>query len=154
MLRLLYGLYNPCRGLVKINRQNLTKVTTVSLREHIYSAVGLIDPMDVDDEKLSSGELQKLAIARALVRNLTIPLLDESMSALDNISQQEIRHMLRKVTSGRTTFIVVHQLMTIQHVDIILVFEKGQIVQQDTHEELVRSEGLYRQLWVAEHGSI
>jgi ABC-type multidrug transport system fused ATPase/permease subunit len=186
MLQLLCGLYSPSSGSVKIDGQNLTKVTTESLRERIYlstqscpkfgktvrenleycapqttaeqideaaTEVGLIDMMDVNDKKLSSGELQKLAIARTLVRNPTILLLDEPMSAVDNIALQSIRQMLTKVTSGRTTFIVAHQLRTVQHADIILVFEKGQIVQQGTHEKLVESDGLYRQLWVAEHGS-
>ncbi|QIW95264.1 hypothetical protein AMS68_000782 [Peltaster fructicola] len=97
--------------------------------------------------KLSGGEMQRIAIARAILRNPKIVLLDEATSMIDAETEAEIQKALRRLTAGRTTFVVAHRLSTIQHADLILVIEDGQIVERGNHEELFRQNGKYVSLW-------
>lgn len=93
--------------------------------------------------QMSGGQKQRLAIARALVRNPELLLLDEPTSALDAHSEAHVQNTLAEAAKGRTTVIVAHRLASIQHVDRIFVFEHGRIVAQGTHTELVAEGGLY-----------
>lgn len=93
--------------------------------------------------QMSGGQKQRLAIARALVRNPELLLLDEPTSALDAHSEAHVQNTLAEAAKGRTTVIVAHRLASIQHVDRIFVFEHGRIVAQGTHTELVAQGGLY-----------
>ncbi len=97
--------------------------------------------------KLSGGEKQRVAIARTLLKNPPILILDEATSALDNTTERDIQSALDNARGGRTTLVIAHRLTTITGADKILVMEEGHIVQQGTHEELLREGGLYEELW-------
>ncbi|MGE7955561.1 ABC transporter ATP-binding protein [Pseudomonas sp. NPDC089530] len=101
-----------------------------------------------DDVRLSGGELQRLAIARALLSSAPIMLLDEPTSATDPQTERALRAALRYGAAGRTRLIVAHRLETIRHAEQILVLCDGRIVQRGCHEDLLAVEGLYRQLWL------
>ena len=96
--------------------------------------------------KLSAGQRQRIAIARALLRDARILLLDEATSALDSASEALVQDALERLMQNRTTFIIAHRLATVQHADRILVLDGGRIVQQGTHDDLFARDGLYRQL--------
>ncbi len=98
--------------------------------------------------KLSVGQKQRVAIARAILRNPSILILDEPTSALDAQTEKIITGTLEKLMQGKTTFIIAHRLSTVRKADNVLVFQKGTIVEQGTHHELVaRENGVYRRLY-------
>ncbi|KAH9825562.1 ABC transporter transmembrane region [Teratosphaeria destructans] len=97
--------------------------------------------------KLSGGELQRIAIARAILRQPKIVLLDEATSMIDAETESLIQKALKKLMAGRTAFVVAHRLSTIQHADIILVIHDGQIAEHGSHEELIKRNGKYVALW-------
>lgn len=97
--------------------------------------------------KLSGGEKQRIAIARAFLRNAPIMVLDEATSALDTRSEKAIQVQLDRLSSQRTTLVIAHRLSTIVQADLIVVMDKGRIVEQGRHEQLLTLRGLYAQLW-------
>jgi ATP-binding cassette, subfamily B, putative efflux pump len=96
--------------------------------------------------KLSGGQRQRVSIARAILANPRVLILDEATSSLDSESEQMIQDGLRRLRSGRTTFVIAHRLSTIRSADQILVLEAGEIVEHGTHSELLALNGRYRQL--------
>jgi ABC-type multidrug transport system fused ATPase/permease subunit len=97
--------------------------------------------------KLSGGQRQRVSIARAILANPRILILDEATSSLDSESEQMIQDGLRQLRSGRTTFVIAHRLSTIRSADQILVIEAGEIVERGSHAELLALNGRYRQLY-------
>ncbi|MBC3795651.1 ABC transporter ATP-binding protein [Acetobacterium tundrae] len=97
--------------------------------------------------KLSGGQKQRISIARVFLKNPPILILDEATSALDNESERIVQESLQKLTKGRTTFTIAHRLTTIRNADIILVLTDEGIVEQGSHESLIKSEGIYYDLY-------
>jgi len=95
---------------------------------------------------LSGGQRQRLAIARALLKNPSILILDDALSAVDTDTEAQILANLKTVRSNRTTIIVAHRLSSVMHADCIYVFADGNIVQSGTHRQLSQSPGIYRNL--------
>jgi subfamily B ATP-binding cassette protein MsbA len=102
--------------------------------------------------KLSGGQRQRVSIARAILADPRILILDEATSSLDSESEQLIQEGLRYLMQGRTTFVIAHRLSTIRRADQILVVEQGVIVERGTHEQLYAADGRYRELYDKQHG--
>ena len=103
-------------------------------------------PEDDTDEE-TTGQRQRVSIARAILANPRILILDEATSSLDSESEQMIQDGLRRLRTGRTSFVIAHRLSTIRSADQILVIEAGEIVERGTHAELLALNGRYRQLY-------
>jgi ATP-binding cassette, subfamily B, bacterial len=184
------------KGVIAIDRQDISQVTQSSLRAAIanvpqepllfhrsifeniaygrkgasYEEVQAVAKMAHADEfidqlhkgydtlvgergvKLSGGQRQRIAIARAMLKNAPILVLDEATSALDSESEALIQDALWKLMENRTAIVIAHRLSTIQKMDRILVMEQGEIVEQGTHNELIRSKGIYADLWNHQSG--
>jgi subfamily B ATP-binding cassette protein MsbA len=96
---------------------------------------------------LSGGDRQRIAIARAVLKNSKILVLDEDTSALDNQSEKLIQEALERLMVGRTTFIIAHRLSTVHNADKIIVLEKGRVIETGNHKELMENEKLYYHLY-------
>ncbi|KAH0563111.1 hypothetical protein GP486_002329 [Trichoglossum hirsutum] len=191
ILKLLFRFYDVTSGSIKIDGQDIRRVTMKSLRDAIgnvpQDATLFNDTvlnnvkyakLDATDEevieackaaaihdkimsfskryqskvgeggtKISGGELQRIAIARAILQNPQIVLLDEATSSVDTETEAHIQQSLKRLTSGRTTFVIAHRLSTIVNADLILVVRKAEIVERGTHQELMEMQGQYYSLW-------
>lgn len=97
--------------------------------------------------KVSGGERQRLAIARAILRDPPILIFDEATSALDTESEMLVQQAINNLLQGRTSLVIAHRLSTVRHANRIIVLDEGKVVQEGTHEQLIRSGGLYRRLY-------
>ena len=100
-----------------------------------------------DRSSLSSGQRQLLTIARAMVENAPMIILDEATSSVDTRTEALVQCAMDKLTEGRTSFVIAHRLSTIRDADLILVMDKGDVVESGTHKELLARDGLYRELY-------
>ncbi len=104
--------------------------------------------------KLSGGQRQRITIAREIIKNPPILILDEATSAVDNETELAIQHSVEKLTKGRTVILIAHRLSTVRNADVIHVLERGKIVESGSHEELIANEGIYASLWRLQTGEI
>ncbi len=104
--------------------------------------------------KLSGGQRQRISIARAILKDPEILILDEATSDVDTETEMLIQRSLDRLTEDRTTFIIAHRLSTVKGADTILSVEDGEIVERGTHEELLENDGLYADLWRVQAGEI
>jgi len=103
-------------------------------------------------QKLSGGQRQRISIARAVLKDPPVLILDEATSSVDNETEALIQRSLEHIAVGRTTIIIAHRLSTVRNTDQIFVLERGQLVEQGTHDELVASPGIYAGLWGVQTG--
>ncbi|MEM8710559.1 MAG: ABC transporter ATP-binding protein [Planctomycetota bacterium] len=103
-------------------------------------------------QKLSGGQRQRVSIARAVLKNPPILILDEATSAVDNETEAAIQRSMDRIAEDRTTIVIAHRLSTIRGADNILVLDGGRVVESGEHDELVRLDGLYAQLWAVQTG--
>ncbi|RME17213.1 MAG: ABC transporter ATP-binding protein [Bdellovibrio sp.] len=97
--------------------------------------------------KLSGGQRQRIALARAFLKNAPILILDESTSSLDSLTEYEIQKSIQTLAHNKTTIIIAHRLSTIVHMDRLLIFKNGQIVESGSHRDLIKKETYYKKLW-------
>jgi ATP-binding cassette subfamily B protein len=102
--------------------------------------------------KLSGGQRQRVAIARAILKNSSFLVLDEATSALDSESEKYIQEGLFELMKNKTSLVIAHRLSTIKHLDRIIVLDQGAIVEDGTHDELIKQGGLYAKLWGHQSG--
>ena len=103
--------------------------------------------------KLSGGEKQRVGVARAILRDPPILILDEATSSLDSSTEEDVQKALKEAARGRTTIAVAHRLSTIAHADLILVLSDGRIIERGSHQELLAMDGLYAALWRRQSGA-
>ncbi|MCX8500667.1 MAG: ATP-binding cassette domain-containing protein, partial [Alphaproteobacteria bacterium] len=99
---------------------------------------------------LSGGQRQRIAIARAIVNNPKILIFDEATSALDYESETIIQENMKKISVGRTVLIIAHRLTTVRQADRIIVLERGKLIEDGSHEQLISCMGRYAELWQAQ----
>ena len=145
---------------------NIAFSNPLAKREEVYRAIRfaqldkIIEKFPKKDKtivgergvKLSGGEKQRVSIARAILADKKVLVLDEATSSLDSQTEYEIQQDLKRLVKDRTTIIIAHRLSTIMNADQIVVMDKGKIVQQGTHKELISQEGQYKKLWNLQKG--
>ena len=100
-----------------------------------------------ENSDISSGQRQLITIARAMICKSPLLVLDEATSNVDTRTEEEIQEAMDRLTKGRTSFVIAHRLSTIRNADLILVMDQGNIVEQGTHDELMKKEGFYASLY-------
>ena len=103
-------------------------------------------------QRLSGGQRQRIALARAILKDAPILVLDEATAAVDNDTEAAIQRSLERITRDRTTLVIAHRLSTIRHADRIVVMERGRIVEQGLHDDLLALGGVYTNLWQVQAG--
>ena len=146
------GRENITYGLSDLSDQSVEEALAASNASEFVAALpeGVDTIVGERGARISGGQKQRLAIARALIRNPRILVLDEATSALDSESERAIQRALESLMANRTTFVVAHRLSTVQRADTILVLEDGNLVEQGTHLELSKAGGLYQRLFEAQ----
>ena len=114
---------------------------------------GYDTPVEERGANLSGGQRQRIAIARALVTNPRILIFDEATSALDYESERIIQENMRRIVQGRTVIVIAHRLSAVRHCHRIITIEKGRIVEDGSHDELIKAKGRYASLWGIQGGA-
>lgn len=138
---------------IKYNKQNVTDerikevCKVVGLHHFIKSLPNGYDTILTDNDALSSGQKQLLTIARGMIEDAPFLILDEATSSVDTRTEELVQKAMDKLTEGRTSFIIAHRLSTIKNADLILMMNNGDIIEQGTHEELLKLNGKYAELY-------
>ncbi len=131
-----------------VSDEELWKICkTVGIDHFIKTLPGGMDSKVGDNENVSSGQKQLLTIARGMVEDSPFLILDEATSNVDTRTEELVQKAMDKLTQGKTSFIIAHRLSTIKNADLILVMDEGNIVEQGTHEELLKKNGFYANLY-------
>ncbi|MFN3600553.1 MAG: ABC transporter ATP-binding protein [Dietzia sp.] len=131
---------------------DLSEIVDAARRAQLHTAItdlplGYDTELGEDGAGLSGGQRQRLAIARALVMDAPVVVLDEPTSALDTRTESEVSEVITELARGRSVLLVAHRLTTVTHADEIIVLEQGQVAERGTHAELVSADGRYRRMW-------
>ena len=141
------------RDNIKYNRKNVSDekiwdvCKTVGIDHFIKTLPGGLDSDVGDNNTISSGQKQLLTIARGMIEDAPFLILDEATSNVDTRTEELVQKAMDKLTIGRTSFIIAHRLSTIKNADLILVMREGNIVEQGTHEQLMKKQGFYSELY-------
>jgi subfamily B ATP-binding cassette protein MsbA len=145
---------------IELGRPGATNDEIIAAARHAYAYDFIMQKPEGFDtligEKgamLSGGQRQRIAIARAVLRDAPILVLDEALSALDSESERIVQNALDELMKGRTTICIAHRLSTILHADLIVVLDRGRIVETGRHEELARRGGVYQKLYELQFSS-
>lgn len=132
-----------------VSHDDVVKAAKMSSIHHFIESLphGYKTEISEDSDNISAGEKQLLTIARAMVANPPMMILDEATSNVDTRTEQLIQDAFAKLTHGRTSFVIAHRLSTIRNSDLILVMKEGKIVEQGKHEELLKENGFYAELY-------
>ena len=122
----------------------------VGLHNYISGLPNGYDTILSEDSNMSAGQRQLMTIARAMIQNAPLLILDEATSSVDTRTEQIVQDAMDLLTRGRTSFTIAHRLSTIRNADIILVMREGDIVETGTHEELLQKGGFYSELWTSQ----
>ena len=139
---------NILYGMLDANEEQMLAATKAANCHHFIEALpeGYDAHVGERGVKLSVGEKQRISIARALLKNSPILILDEATASVDTATEKLIQEALERLMKGRTTFVIAHRLSTIRSADQILVMTKGQIIEHGNHETLMKEEGVYAKL--------
>ena len=145
---------NICYGREDVPEEQVVKAAKMAGADSFIRRLphGYDTVLDQGGAQLSQGERQLLTIARAVLTNAPILILDEATSSVDTVTEQRIRRAMLEITQGRTSVIIAHRLSTIRDSDLILVMENGQIAEQGTHEELLALDGRYAMMYRTQMG--
>lgn len=138
---------------IKFNQENITDediwsaCKTVGIDHFIKTLPGGLDARLGDNDAISSGEKQLLTIARGMVEDAPFLILDEATSNVDTRTEELVQKAMDKLTEGKTSFIIAHRLSTIKNADLILVMKDGNIIEQGNHDELIKKNGFYADLY-------
>ena len=136
-------------GNLKASLDDVIRAAKASNVNHIIEALPKAYRSEIseDSDNISAGEKQLITIARAMVANPPMMILDEATSNVDTRTEQLIQDSFEKLTSGRTSFVIAHRLSTIRNSDLILVMRDGAVVEQGNHDELLKKNGFYAELY-------
>ena len=138
---------------IKFNKENVTDeeiwkaLEVVGVDHFVKSLPKSLDYKIEDNESISGGQKQLLTIARGMIKNAPFLILDEATSSVDTRTEELVSKAMDKLTEGRTSFIIAHRLSTIKNADIILVMKDGNIIETGNHEELMKANGFYKELY-------
>ena len=136
-------------GKMSASLDDIRRAAKASNVDHIIEALpkAYHSPISEDSDNVSAGEKQLLTIARAMIANPPMMILDEATSNVDTRTEQLIQDSFERLTSGRTSFVIAHRLSTIRNADLILVMRDGKIVESGNHDELLKANGFYAELY-------
>ncbi len=144
------------RDNIKFNKENVSDreiweaLKVVGVEHFVRTLPGGLDYVLGDNDTVSSGQKQLLTIARGMIADSPFLILDEATSNVDTRTEELVQKAMDKLTEGRTSFIIAHRLSTIKNADLILVMNEGNIIEQGTHEELLKKNGFYAGLYNAQ----
>ena len=148
------------RDNIKFNKENITDrevweaLRVVGVDHFVRTLPGGLDYILGDNDTVSQGQKQLLTIARGMIEDAPFLILDEATSNVDTRTEELVQKAMDKLTEGRTSFIIAHRLSTIKNADLILVMKDGNIVEQGSHDKLLKNNGFYAELYNSQFDTI